>query len=55
LTPNFKTLTRLIYAAAPRFVGRGCRAIVNISSAVTVYPEILNGARDGAKAATSTS
>jgi short-subunit dehydrogenase len=40
---NVTALTRLTYAAAPRFVARGGGTIVNIASIVAVAPELLNG------------
>ena len=39
---NVKALTRLTYAVAPGFVARGGGTIINISSAVAVWPELLN-------------
>ena len=47
---NVKALTRLTYAAAPAFVARGAGTIINISSAVAVWPELLNGVYAGTKA-----
>jgi short-subunit dehydrogenase len=47
---NVTALTRLTYAAAPGFVARGGGTIINIASAVGVYPEILNGVYGGTKA-----
>jgi short-subunit dehydrogenase len=47
---NVRALTRLTYAAAPALVARGGGAIVNISSAVAIGPEILNGVYGGTKA-----
>lgn len=47
---NVTALTRLTYAAAPAFVARGGGAIINISSIVSVAPEILNGVYGGTKA-----
>lgn len=47
---NVTALTRLTYAAAPRFVARGAGAIINISSIVSIGPEILNGVYGGTKA-----
>ena len=35
---NVTALTRLTYAAAPAFVGRGSGTIINISSAVAIAP-----------------
>jgi uncharacterized protein len=47
---NVTALTRLTYAAAPRFVARGGGTIINIASVVGVAPEILNGVYGGTKA-----
>jgi short-subunit dehydrogenase len=47
---NVTALTRLTYAAAPAFVGRGGGAIINISSVVAIAPEVLNGVYGGTKA-----
>jgi uncharacterized protein len=47
---NVTALTRLTYAAAPAFVGRGGGAIINISSVVAIAPEILNGVYGATKA-----
>lgn len=47
---NVTALTRLTYAAAPAFVARGKGAIVNISSIVSITPELLNGVYGGSKA-----
>lgn len=47
---NVTALTRLTYAVAPRFVARGGGTIINIASAVAIYPEILNGVYGGTKA-----
>ena len=47
---NVTALTRLTYAAVPAFVGRGGGTIINISSAVAIAPEILNGVYGGTKA-----
>ena len=47
---NVKALTRLTYAVAPGFVARGGGTIINISSAVAVWPELLNGVYGGTKA-----
>ncbi|SFW47519.1 hypothetical protein SAMN03159376_01761 [Pseudomonas sp. NFACC09-4] len=47
---NVTAPTRLTYAAAPGFVARGKGAIINISSIVSVAPEILNGVYGGSKA-----
>ena len=47
---NVTALTRLTYAAAPQFVSRGGGAIINISSAVALWPELLNGVYGATKA-----
>jgi uncharacterized protein len=47
---NIGALTRLTYAAAPRFVARGAGTIINISSIVAISPETLNGVYGGSKA-----
>jgi short-subunit dehydrogenase len=47
---NVTALTRLTYAAVPAFVGRGSGTIINISSAVAIGPELLNGVYGGTKA-----
>ncbi|MGH6890593.1 MAG: SDR family NAD(P)-dependent oxidoreductase [Rhizomicrobium sp.] len=47
---NVTALTRLTYAVAPGFVARGAGTIINIASAVAIYPEILNGVYGGTKA-----
>jgi uncharacterized protein len=47
---NVTALTRLTYAVVPAFVARGGGTIINISSAVAVGPEILNGVYGGTKA-----
>lgn len=47
---NVTALTRLTYAAAPAFVARGNGTIINISSAVAIAPELLNGVYGGTKA-----
>jgi len=47
---NVTALTRLTYAAAPGFVARGKGAVINISSVVSIAPEILNGVYGGSKA-----
>ena len=39
---NVIALTRLTYAAAPRFVARGRGTIINIASSVAISPEALN-------------
>ncbi|WP_157215893.1 SDR family NAD(P)-dependent oxidoreductase [Flavisphingomonas formosensis] len=47
---NVTALTRLTYAAAPRFAERGEGTIVNIASIVAIAPEILNGVYGASKA-----
>jgi short-subunit dehydrogenase len=47
---NVTALTRLTYAAVPRFVARGDGTIVNIASSVAISPETLNGVYGGTKA-----
>jgi len=47
---NVTALTRLTYAAVPRFAARGNGAVINISSIVGIAPEILNGVYGGSKA-----
>jgi len=47
---NVTALTRLTYAAAPGFIARGGGAIINISSAMALYPELLNGVYGATKA-----
>lgn len=47
---NVTALTRLAYAAAPRFVAHGRGAIINIASIVGIAPEILNGVYGATKA-----
>jgi len=47
---NVLALTRLTYAAVPGFVARGRGTVVNISSIVSVAPELLNGVYGGSKA-----
>ncbi|MGH8291766.1 MAG: SDR family NAD(P)-dependent oxidoreductase [Steroidobacteraceae bacterium] len=47
---NVTALTRLTYAIAPGFAARGGGTIINIASAVAIYPEILNGVYGGTKA-----
>lgn len=46
---NITALTRLTYAVVPAFVTRKHGTIINISSAVAVAPEILNGVYGGTK------
>lgn len=47
---NVTAPTRLTYAAVPGFVARGAGAIINISSIVSLAPEVLNGVYGGSKA-----
>jgi short-subunit dehydrogenase len=47
---NVTALVRLTHAVAPAFVARGGGTIVNVSSAVAVWPELLNGVYGGTKA-----
>jgi short-subunit dehydrogenase len=47
---NITALTRLTYAPAPAFVGRGTGTIINIASIVGIAPEILNGVYGASKA-----
>jgi short-subunit dehydrogenase len=47
---NVTALMRLTYAAVPGFVARGRGAIINLSSAVGVVPEMLNGVYGATKA-----
>ena len=47
---NVTALTRLTYAAIPGFVARGKGAVINISSIVSIAPEVLNGVYGGSKA-----
>lgn len=47
---NITALTRLTYAAVPGFVERGEGALINISSVVSLLPELLNGVYGGSKA-----
>jgi uncharacterized protein len=47
---NVVAFTRLAAAAAKAFVQRGRGTIINISSAVALAPEMLNGAYNGSKA-----
>lgn len=50
ITLNVTALTRLTYAALPGFVARGGGALINISSIVSLQPELLNGVYGGSKA-----
>ena len=47
---NVTALTRLTYAVVPAFVTRGQGAIINISSVVSITPEVLNGVYGASKA-----
>ena len=47
---NVVAFTRLATAAAKAFVQRGHGTIINISSAVALAPDMLNGAYNGSKA-----
>ena len=47
---NITALTRLTYAVAPAFVQRGEGTIINISSAVAINVEALNGVYGASKA-----
>ena len=47
---NVRALTRLTYAAAPKFVARGAGTIINIASVVGISPETLNGVYGATKA-----
>jgi uncharacterized protein len=47
---NVTALMRLTAAAVPGLIARGSGAIVNISSIVSVAPELLNGVYGGTKA-----
>ena len=47
---NVTALMRLSYAAITGFVERGNGAIINISSIVSIAPELLNGVYGGSKA-----
>jgi short-subunit dehydrogenase len=47
---NVTAVTRLAYAAAPGFAARQQGAIINISSIVSLAPELLNGVYGGSKA-----
>ncbi len=50
LAINVNALTRLTYAIVPAFLERGGGTIINVSSIVAVWPEILNGVYAGSKA-----
>jgi len=47
---NVTALTRLTHAVAPTLVGRGGGTIINISSALALFPELLNGVYGATKA-----
>lgn len=47
---NVVALTRLTYSVVPGFVARGTGAVINISSIVSLAPELLNGVYGGTKA-----
>jgi short-subunit dehydrogenase len=47
---NVTALTRLTSAIVPSLIARGTGAIINISSIVSVAPEVLNGVYGGTKA-----
>ncbi|KPA89157.1 MULTISPECIES: SDR family NAD(P)-dependent oxidoreductase [Pseudomonas] len=47
---NVTALTRLTYAAVPGFIARRQGALINISSIVSLAPELLNGVYGGSKA-----
>ncbi len=47
---NVTALVRLTAAVVPGFIARGSGAIINISSIVSVAPELLNGVYSGTKA-----
>ena len=47
---NVLALTRLTYAVVPGMVSRSIGAIINISSIVSIAPEVLNGVYGGSKA-----
>jgi hypothetical protein len=49
ISVNVNALMRLSYAAVPGFVSRGRGTVINISSAVAFYPELLNGVYDATK------
>lgn len=46
---NITALTRLTYAVAPAFAARGAGTIINISSAVAIAVEALNGVYSASK------
>lgn len=47
---NVTALTRLTYAAVPGFIARKQGAVINISSIVSLAPELLNGVYGASKA-----
>jgi short-subunit dehydrogenase len=47
---NVTALVRLTYAVMPAFVERAKGAVINISSALAIAPELLNGVYGGTKA-----
>jgi short-subunit dehydrogenase len=47
---NITALTRLTYATAPAFVGRGTGTIINIGSVLGISPETFNGVYGATKA-----
>lgn len=47
---NVMAVMRLTYAAAPGFAARGRGTLINISSIVSLAPQILNGVYGGSKA-----
>ncbi|WP_085664876.1 MULTISPECIES: SDR family NAD(P)-dependent oxidoreductase [Pseudomonas] len=47
---NVTALTRLTYAVTPGFVARQQGAVINISSVVSLVPELLNGVYGASKA-----
>jgi uncharacterized protein len=47
---NVTALVHLTYAIVPAFVKRGGGTIVNIASAMAIWPELLNGVYGGTKA-----
>lgn len=47
---NVTALVRLTHAVVPGFIARGTGSIINISSIVSVAPELLNGVYGGSKA-----
>lgn len=49
ITLNITALTRLTYAVAPAFAARGAGSIINISSAVAIAVEALNGVYSASK------